>query len=332
MNIFDELFSPSILFSANSPSPWWKNNVTHPPSTAALTKKSLEASLKPLRHRWKPSNLFLMQAVPNFLMMGFGGWNRFQSKGCLLPLNKEELVNCEISILYIHMHICIIIDNKMYEYVYSSITCLKEMAHNNFHIWLVCDGTPTTLPFWGWRLSAKILVTQLFGQCCFFDVLTTSPMWSIPWDAIQLFPVSFKFWSLLQYIIDGKETTLTSLQTLSWSLWNLLLEGHLMTCKWLITMVGIRSLSRVVPLPNGLSMAINGGYESLTSWVDLVILYMSSEKNPSWFFDIGGYTTQLCGDYNKPLYGSLLNNHYFMESIWPPGRFFFFVAHMAANL
>ena len=52
----------------------------------------------------------------------------------LLPLNKEELVNCEIQILYIHMHICIIIDNKMYEYVYSSITCLKEMARNNFHI------------------------------------------------------------------------------------------------------------------------------------------------------------------------------------------------------
>ena len=202
------------------------------------------------------------------------------------------------------------------------------MARNNFHIWLVCDGTLTKLPFEGGDCQ-PILVTQLFGfghllrAVLFFDVLTTSPMWSIPWDAIHLFPVSFKFWPSLQYVIYGKETTLTSLQTLSWSLWNLLLEGHPMTCKWLITIVGIRSLSRVVPLPNCLSMAINGGYESLTSWVDLVILYMSSERDPSWFFDIGGYTTQLCGDYNKPLYGSLLNNHYFMESIWPPGRFFF---------
>ena len=31
------------------------------------------------------------------------------------------------------------------------------------------------------------------------------------------------------------------------------LEDHPMTCKWLITMVSFRPLSRVVPLPNGLN-------------------------------------------------------------------------------
>ena len=28
---------------------------------------------------------------------------------------------------------------------------------------------------------------------------------------------------------------------------------------------------------------------------------MSSVENPGWLFDIGDYTTQLYGDYNKPL-------------------------------
>ena len=36
--------------------------------------------------------------------------------------------------------------------------------------------------------------------------------------------------------------------------------------KWLITMVS-RSLSRVIPLPNGLWL-INGGYQPLTNWDD----------------------------------------------------------------
>ena len=29
---------------------------------------------------------------------------------------------------------------------------------------------------------------------------------------------------------------------------------------------------------------------------------------------IGDYTTQLCGDYSKPMQGSLLTNQYFMDS------------------
>ena len=34
---------------------------------------------------------------------------------------------------------------------------------------------------------------------------------------------------------------------------------------------------------------------------------------------MGDYTTQLCGDYNKPLQGWLFDNQYFMES---KARFF----------
>ena len=37
---------------------------------------------------------------------------------------------------------------------------------------------------------------------------------------------------------------------------------------------------------------------------------MSNEKNLGWLFDIGDYTTQFYRDYNKPLYGSLLNKQY----------------------
>ncbi len=33
--------------------------------------------------------------------------------------------------------------------------------------------------------------------------------------------------------------------------------------------------------------------------------HVSSVQNPSWLFDIGDYTTQLYGDYNKPIEGSL---------------------------
>ena len=51
---------------------------------------------------------------------------------------------------------------------------------------------------------------------------------------------------------------------------------------------------------------------------------MSNEKSPGCLGYIGDYTTQLCGDYNKPLQGSLLNNQYFMES-----RRFFFVAQIS---
>ena len=36
--------------------------------------------------------------------------------------------------------------------------------------------------------------------------------------------------------------------------------------------------------------------------------HVSSVENPGWLFDIGDYTTQLYGDYNKPIYGSLLTN------------------------
>ena len=54
--------------------------------------------------------------------------------------------------------------------------------------------------------------------------------------------------------------------------------------------------------------------------------HLSNEKNPGCLVYIGGYTTQLCRDYNKPLKGSLglLTNQYtVMES-----RRFFFVAHL----
>ena len=37
---------------------------------------------------------------------------------------------------------------------------------------------------------------------------------------------------------------------------------------------------------------------------------LSNEKNPGCLGYIGDYTTQLYGDYHKPLYGSLLNNQY----------------------
>ncbi len=30
-------------------------------------------------------------------------------------------------------------------------------------------------------------------------------------------------------------------------------------------------------------------------------LQVSSVENPGWLFDLGDYTTQLYGDYNKPL-------------------------------
>ena len=33
----------------------------------------------------------------------------------------------------------------------------------------------------------------------------------------------------------------------------------------------------------------------------LVVYYMSNEKNPGYLLYIGDYTTQLYGDYNKPL-------------------------------
>ena len=29
--------------------------------------------------------------------------------------------------------------------------------------------------------------------------------------------------------------------------------------------------------------------------------HVSRVENPGWFFDIGDYTTQLYGDYNKPI-------------------------------
>ena len=32
-----------------------------------------------------------------------------------------------------------------------------------------------------------------------------------------------------------------------------------------------------------------------------IVVEMSSVENPGWLFDIGDYTTQLYGDYNKPL-------------------------------
>ena len=31
------------------------------------------------------------------------------------------------------------------------------------------------------------------------------------------------------------------------------------------------------------------------------IIEVSSVENPGWLFDIGDYTTQLYGDYNKPI-------------------------------
>ena len=37
------------------------------------------------------------------------------------------------------------------------------------------------------------------------------------------------------------------------------LEDHPMTCKWLITIVSVRPLSRVIPLPNALFMAYKLG-------------------------------------------------------------------------
>ena len=48
---------------------------------------------------------------------------------------------------------------------------------------------------------------------------------------------------------------------------------------------------------------------------------MSSVENPGWLFDIGDYTTQLYGDYNKPIYGSLLTNQYIDISLeLPPSQ------------
>ena len=42
----------------------------------------------------------------------------------------------------------------------------------------------------------------------------------------------------------------------------------------------------------------------------LETLYLRNSKNPGCLGYIGDCTTQLCGVYNKPLYGSLLNNQY----------------------
>ena len=36
------------------------------------------------------------------------------------------------------------------------------------------------------------------------------------------------------------------------------------------------------------------------SWL-MFWYHLSSVENPGWLFDIGDYTTQLYGDYNKPL-------------------------------
>ena len=42
---------------------------------------------------------------------------------------------------------------------------------------------------------------------------------------------------------------------------------------------------------------------------------MSNEKNPGCLGYVRDYTTQIYRDYSKPLYGSLLTNQYFMESV-----------------
>ena len=46
------------------------------------------------------------------------------------------------------------------------------------------------------------------------------------------------------------------------------------------------------------------------SWNMLELDQLSNEKNPRWLFYIRDYTTQLYGDYNKPLQGSLLTTQY----------------------
>ena len=63
--------------------------------------------------------------------------------------------------------------------------------------------------------------------------------------------------------------------------------------------------------------------------LQLVDFYLSN-KNKVWLFSvyIGNYTTQLCGDSNKPLEESLLNNQYIMENNKFLCVFFFFVAHL----
>ena len=50
------------------------------------------------------------------------------------------------------------------------------------------------------------------------------------------------------------------------------------------------------------------------------LVHLSNEKNLGCLVYIGGYTTQLCRDYNKPLNRSLFTNQDFMES----GAVFFF--------
>ena len=50
---------------------------------------------------------------------------------------------------------------------------------------------------------------------------------------------------------------------------------------------------------------------------------MSSVQNPGWLFYIGDYmdcTTQLYGNYNKPLQGSLLTNQ---DDSWKESEVFF---------
>ena len=56
-------------------------------------------------------------------------------------------------------------------------------------------------------------------------------------------------------------------------------------------------------------------FVKITPW------WVSNEKNRCLGY-IGDYTTKLCGDYNRPLQGSLLNNQYNGK------KFFFFVARL----
>ena len=49
-----------------------------------------------------------------------------------------------------------------------------------------------------------------------------------------------------------------------------------------------------------------------------LFVQVSNEKNPGCLGYIEDYTAQLYGDYNKPLYGSLLNNQYNLT--WPMAK------------
>ena len=47
---------------------------------------------------------------------------------------------------------------------------------------------------------------------------------------------------------------------------------------------------------------IKGGRSPIPKKMRLFTMaQMSSVENPGWLFDIGDYTTQLYGDYNKPI-------------------------------